>query len=84
MSSLSLKEYQKHNFHAVILNPGYFRNIILASPPLYGQCDELEVLRLRNVTSTNVTSTLHLYNQTCLNSECFKGFLIYNRVERFD
>ena len=47
MSSLSLKEYQKHNFHAVILNPGYFRNIILASPPLYGQCDELEVLRLR-------------------------------------
>ena len=75
MSFLSTKEYQKHNFHAAILNPGHLKNIILASPPLSGQYDGLEVLRFR---------TPYMYNQTGFNSESYKGFLIYNRVERFD
>lgn len=72
---LGTREFQKHNFHAAILNPSHVKNIILNTPPLTGQTDGLEILRFR---------TPFLYNQQGFNSESYKGFLIYNRVERFD
>ena len=75
VSFLSTKEYQAHNFHAAILKPCHLRNVILDSPPLSGQNDGLEIIRFK---------TPYLYNQTGFNNEAYKGFLIYNQIERFD
>ena len=75
VSFLSTNEYQTHNFHTAILKPCHLRNVILNIPPWSGQNDGLEIIRFK---------TPYLYNQTGFNNEAYKGFLIFNQIERFD
>ena len=72
---LRTKEYQSFNFFAAILENCHLKKSILRSPPLSGQTDGLEVIRFK---------TPFLYNQAGYNSEAYKGFIIYNRIARFD
>ena len=72
---LSTKEYQSFNFHAAILENCHLKYSILKSAPLSGQTDGLEIVRFK---------TPYFYNQAGYNSDAYKGFIIYNRVARFD
>lgn len=72
---LSTKEYQSFNFFSAILENCHLKTSILKSSPLSGQTDGLEIIRFK---------TPYLYNQGGYNSDSYKGFLIYNRIDRFD
>ena len=74
-SFLSTIDCQENNFHAQILESCFLKQSILSTEPLDGQYDGLEILRFK---------TPYLHNQTGFNNEAYKGFLIYNRIERFD
>ena len=72
---LSTKEYQSFNFFAATLENCHLQTSILKSSPLSGQTDGLEIIRYK---------TPYLYNQGGYNSDSYKGFLIYNRIDHFD
>ena len=72
---LSTKEYQSFNFFAAILENCDLKTSILKSSPLSGQTEGLEIVRYK---------TPYLYNQGGYNSDSYKGFLIYNRIDHFD